>query len=395
MKTTLGALAAAALAAAAPLLAAHSPTPSDSEIRTILVQRIDAQHQSVGIVVGIVGPAGRRVVAHGRLERGDNRPLDGGTVFEIGSVSKVFTSLLLSDMARRGEVAFADPIQKYLPAQAKVPNRAGREITLEDLATQTSGLPRLPANLNPKDPSDPYADYTVADLYRFLSSFELPRDIGSKYEYSNLGVGLLGHVLSLKAGMTYEALLRSRICEPLGMKSTVITVAPEMRARFAAGHDTELKTVPYWNLPTLAGAGAIRSSADDLLTFLAANLGYVSTPLAPAMASMLDVRRPTGTPGLEIALGWHILTRDGAEIVWHNGGTGGFRSFVGFVPGSRIGVVVLSNAETEKGVDDIGMHLLDAKAPLAEPAVARREAAVDPAISAATSAATSSRRTSS
>ncbi len=380
MKKAIAIVATAVLAAASLALAGASPTPSDSQIRTILARRIDGERQSVGIVVGILGPAGRRVVSHGKLEKGDGRRLDGDTLFEIGSVSKVFTSLLLSDMARRGEVALTDPVQKYLPAQARVPARGGREITLQDLATQTSGLPRLPSNLHPKDPSDPYADYTVADLDRFLSSYELSRDIGSKYEYSNLGVGLLGHALSLKAGMTYEALLKSRICTPLGMKSTVITVPPEMKSRFAAGHDAELNTVPYWTLPTLAGAGAIRSTANDLLTFLAADLGYKSTPLAPAMASMLAVRRPTGEPGLEIALGWHVLTRDGIEIVWHNGGTGGFRSFVGYVPKYRTGVVVLSNAETDKGIDDIGMHLLDAKAPLAEPTVARKEAAVDPAL---------------
>ena len=354
--------------------------PSDSEIRQILVDRIDAQHQSVGIVVGVIGPEGRRVVAYGLLEKGDPRPLNGDTVFEIGSMTKVFTSLLLADMVQRGEVALDDPVAKYLPASVKMPERNGRQITLVDLATHTSGLPRLPTNLTPKDPGNPYADYTVAQLYQFLSSYQLTRDPGAQYEYSNLGGGLLGHVLALRAGMSYEALVRSRICDPLGMNDTRITLTPEMKARMAVGHNQQLESVENWDLPTLAGAGALRSTANDMLTFLAANLGYVKSPLAPAMAAMLKVRRPTGMPGLEIALGWHIRTIDDKEIVWHNGGTGGFRSFMGFDPAARTGVVALSNTFTTIGVDDIAMHLLGAKSPLAPPAKQHTQVKIDPKI---------------
>jgi hypothetical protein len=148
------------------------------------------------------------------------------------------------------------------------------------------------------------------------------------------------------------------------MASTRITLTPEMKARFAVGHNDKLAPVPNWDLASLAGAGALRSSANDLLTFLAANLGYTKSSLAPAMAAMLKVRRPTGTPGLEIALGWHIFTRDGKEIIWHNGGTYGYRSFIGYDPKTRVGVAVLSNAFTNAGIDDIGLHLLDAQRPL-------------------------------
>jgi serine-type D-Ala-D-Ala carboxypeptidase/endopeptidase len=347
--------------------AAQTAMPSDSEIEQILVDRIDVRHQSVGIVVGVIGPEGRRVVAYGRLNQGDPRPLNGDTVFEIGSVTKVFASLLQADMVQRGEVALDDPVAKYLPASVKMPERNSRQITLVDLATHTSGLPRLPTNLTPKDPGNPYADYTVAQLYQFLSGYQLTRDPGAQYEYSNLGGGLLGHVLALRAGMSYEALVRSRICDPLGMKDTRITLTPEMKARMALGHNQALEPVGNWDLPTLAGAGALRSTANDMLAFLAASLGYTKSPLAPAMAAMLKVRRPTGMPGLEIALGWHVRTIDGKEIVRHNGGTGGFRSFVGFDPAARIGVVALSNTSTTIGVDDIALHLLDASVPLMAP----------------------------
>jgi len=369
------------LAVMCPILNAQtapaSPVPTDAEIRQMLVDRIDTQHQSVGIVVGIITPEGRRIISYGHLNQGDARTLNGDTVFEIGSVTKVFTSLLLADMVQHNQVALDDPVAKYLPPSVKMPQRNGRSITLVDLATHTSGLPRLPTNMHPKDPANPYADYSVEQLYEFLSTYQLTRDIGSRYEYSNLSGGLLGHVLARRAGKDYEALVLSEVCAPLGMMSTTITLTPQMKARLAVGHDAGLQQVENWDLPTLAGAGALRSTANDLLTFLAANLGFTQTPLAPAMAAMLKTRRPVGG-GLEVALGWHIFTSNGKEIIWHNGGTGGYRSFIGFDPKTRVGVVALSNAETTDGVDDIGHHLLDPAFPLAKPPKEHKQVNVDP-----------------
>lgn len=350
----------------------------DSDIRKILVERIDTFHQGVGIVVGVIDPTGRRVISYGTLDKGDDRPLNGKTVFEIGSVTKVFTSLLLADMVQRGEVALSDPVAKFLPEGVKVPQRGGKSITLQDLSSQTSGLPRLPDNFEPKDMANPYADYSPENLYRFLSTYQLTRDIGSKYEYSNLGVGLLGLALARRAGMDYENLVRTRISAPLGMNSTGITLTQEMKARLAVGHDAKLAPVANWDIPTLAGCGALRSDADDMLTFLAATLGYTKSKLAPAMAAMLAPRKPTGMPGTDIALGWHISTQDGSEIVWHNGGTGGYRSFVGFNPKTRLGVVALSNTSNEAGVDDIGRHLLNSNLPLLSAPKDHKEIALDP-----------------
>jgi serine-type D-Ala-D-Ala carboxypeptidase/endopeptidase len=364
------------------ILLAHTGAAAvvpDADIRALLADRIDVQHQGIGIVVGIIDPTGRRVVAYGSTAKG-GKPVDADTVFEIGSVTKVFTSLLLADMGQRGEVALTDPVSKYLPPNVKMPERGGKKITLIDLATHTSGLPRLPSNLHPKDPSNPYADYTVAQLYEFLSSLELTRDIGATYEYSNLGGGLLGHVLARRAGTDYETLVRTRILEPLAMKSTAITLSNAMKSRLATGHDGSLQPTANWDLPTLAGAGALRSTVNDLLTFVGANIGIGKSPLAPAMAAMLATRRPTGGPNLDIAVGWHILKRNGGEIVWHNGGTGGYRSWIGFDPKSRTGVVVLSNTSTNTGIDDIGLHLLDPTVPLLQPAKQRKEVKVDAAV---------------
>jgi serine-type D-Ala-D-Ala carboxypeptidase/endopeptidase len=374
--------------AIATAASAQSPTTgavlSDAEIRKILVERVDTHHQSVGIVVGVIEPAGRRVMAYGSRAKGDSRPLDGDTVFEIGSITKVFTSLLLADAVQRGEVALTDPVAKYLPPGVKVPERGGRSITLQDLSTHTSGLPRLPTNFQPKDPANPYADYSVEQLYQFLATYQLTRDIGAEYEYSNLGGGLLGHALARRAGMDYESLVRTRITGPLGMRRTAIALSPEMKAQLATGHNPALEPVANWDLPTLAGAGALRSTANDMLTFLGAAMGYGSSSLDPAFASMTVTRRPTTSPAMEIALGWHILKGPGTEMIWHNGGTAGYRTWVGYEPRSRTGVVVLTNAGTNEGPDDIGRHLLVPALPLlqtfAAPAKPHIETKVDPAV---------------
>jgi CubicO group peptidase (beta-lactamase class C family) len=348
--------------------------PGTDEIREILVRRVDHQKQAVGIVVGIIEPNGRRVVAYGHLAKGDPRTVDGDTIFEIGSVSKVFTSLLLADMVNRNQVTLDDPVAKYLPDDVTLPARSGKVITLLDLSTHSSGLPPLPTNLKPKDPRNPYAGYTVDDLYQFLSGYTLPRDPGSEIEYSNLGAGLLGHVLARRAGTDYESLIRRRITQPLSMADTGITLSSSMEQCMATGHNAMLAPVANWDLPTLAGAGALRSSANDMLTFLEAFLGYRESPLAPAMRAMLDVRRAMGK--IEIGLAWFLL----GEGAWHGGATGGFRSFLGCEPKAGIGVVVLSNAATPIGVDDIGGHLLNQRVPLAnlEPPRQRTEIPIDP-----------------
>jgi CubicO group peptidase (beta-lactamase class C family) len=351
------------------------PVPSNGEIREILVKRVDQQKHAVGIVAGVIEPDGRRVVAYGKLANGGPRTLDGDTIFEIGSITKVFTSLLLADMVSRKEVTLDDPAAKYLSENVKMPERSGKPITLLDLSTHSSGLPPLPSNFKSKDPRNLYADYSVDDLYQFLSGYTLPRDPGSEFEYSNLGAGLLGHVLACRAGTDYESLIRSRITQPLSMPDTGITLSSSMTQRMATGHTAMLAPTANWDLPTLAGAGALRSSANDMLTFLEAFLGYKESPLAPPMKAMLEVRRPAGQT--TISLGWLIISADGREIVWHNGGTGGFRSFVGYNPKERVGIVVLSNAG---GVDDIGLHLLNPKLPLANPEFPkqRTEINIDP-----------------
>ncbi|MGO9536280.1 MAG: serine hydrolase domain-containing protein, partial [Limisphaerales bacterium] len=318
---------------AARFLRAAEALPSDSEIEAILRERIDIGKQSVGIVIGIVDEKGPRIIRYGKVSRDNDRTVDGDTVFEIGSATKVFTGLLLADAVERGEMKLDDPISKYLPLSVKVPARNGRQITLLDLATHTSGLPRLPDNLAPKDENNPYADYTIEQMFAFLSGYTLPRDIGVTYEYSNLGVGLLGHILVLKAGTNYETLVLQRICRPLGMTNTLITLTPELKARLATGYNAAGEPVPNWDMPTLAGAGALRSTANDMLKFVAANLGLAKSDLWPAMQLAQAPRHEASSPAMpdtQIGLCWHVSNQFGTEVIWHNGGTGGYHSFIGF-----------------------------------------------------------------
>jgi serine-type D-Ala-D-Ala carboxypeptidase/endopeptidase len=346
----------AGLGAAAVLVRAQAS--ADQDLTSVLRQRLGS-HPGAGIVVGLLDEHGvRSYQAAGRAS--EARPFDARPeteVFEIGSVSKVFTATILAEMVRKGDVRLDDPVSTYLPASVRMPERNGKPITLLALATHTSGLPRLPDNLKPGNPDNPYADYSVQQLYEFLSRHQLARDVGERYEYSNLGVGLLGHVLALRAGKGYEALLLERVTRSLGMKDTAITLGPGLLKRLAAGHAATGYAAGNWDIPTLAGAGAIRSTAADMLTFLAAQLAAPDGPLGPAMADTHLARATADRPGMETGLAWVIRTSGDARVLWHNGGTGGYHSFVGFNPKRHTAVVVLHNSAMS--IDDIGFHLLD------------------------------------
>jgi serine-type D-Ala-D-Ala carboxypeptidase/endopeptidase len=344
--------------------------PSDAAIRSLLIERIERERNGIGIVVGVVDGDGRRIVTHGVLAEGDPRSLDGDTVFEIGSITKVFTGLVLADMVEHGEVRLDDPVARYLPAGVTLPERGGRQITLIDLATHTSGLPRwpddiAPGDLSPKDWSNPYADYSVEQLHAFLSGYRLRRDIGAAHAYSNLGMGLLGRALTHRAGLDFETLVQERITGPLGMASTAIDLSADLMARFAIGHDQGRRQVAAWDMPTFAGAGALHSTANDLLTFLAAELGYADTPLKGAMAAQTRSRRTGGADYVQ-ALAWRIEPEPAGEIVWHGGATGGFRCFALFDATRRAGVVMLTNSASDRN-DDIPFHLLNGRALKAAP----------------------------
>src|SRR5687768_15042206 len=236
-----------ALALLAPAAAHAQHFPPDDDVRAMLRYLVE-DGETPGIVLGLLEADGTtRILSWG--SGGPNaRPVGSRSVFEIGSITKVFTGILLADMVERGEVSLSDPVARYLPEGVKVPSRNGREITLLDLATHHSSLPRMPGNL-PQDPSNPYPPYAMEEMYAFLAQHELRRDIGAEFEYSNMGVALLGEALARRAGGTWDEVVRERVLEPLEMRMTSTVVAGEMAEWNTQGRDEDGGVAPYRGWP--------------------------------------------------------------------------------------------------------------------------------------------------
>ncbi len=336
-----------------------APLPSREEIDNLVAPLLENGWVS-GMVIGIRDPSGQEVFGYGQVSDSNHAVPNGQTLFEVGSITKVFTSLWLATLVERGVVKLDDPVESFLPVVVRVPSRNGKQITLRQLATHRSGLPRLTDPFKPADDGNPYADYTAEKLYAFLAGYSLKVDPGSDFTYSNLGVGLLGYALQLKTGLTYSEGIRTAITKPLGLYDTVVSPDAAQQARFAEGHNTLLEAVPHWTFtPGSEGAGVIRSTADDLLKFAAAEMNPSRTPLAKAIALSQQVQ-VGGDP--RMGLGWFIDT-DG--MYWHNGGTGGFRACLMLFPSRQQAVVVLSSntAETTDKLVSKILGLAQASAP--------------------------------
>ena len=335
-------LALAVLVLAATIVRAQ-PAPGDERQRlAAIVQPMIDAGQLRSAAVGLIDTTGRRVYGFGRLTAATGSPApDGDTVYEIASVTKTFTATLLAEMVERNEVALDDAVAKFLPSSVKLP-ATDQPITLLTIATHHSGLPRMPSNFRPKDPANPYADYTVDKLYAFLPGAQVHPT--ATFEYSNVAYGLLGHALSRRAKASYEDLVVSRIAKPLGMNDTRITLTPEMRNRLAPPFDDKLKPAHLWDFGGIPAGGAIRSTGNDMLKYLAAQLDLpvgttVPDALHRAIAATHAPRADAGA-NMRIGLAWHISR---AGIHWHNGQTGGYHSFVAFDEKAKVGVVLLTN----------------------------------------------------
>jgi CubicO group peptidase (beta-lactamase class C family) len=315
-----------------------------------------------GLVVGYLAGGEERVAGYGRTGHatpgasgpGDPDTPGAGTIFEIGSITKVFTGLLLADLAAAGVVGLDDPVARYLP----VPK--GWAMTLGDLSSHAAGLGRNPRGTLRGwlgDRHNPFASLPVEDVHQGLARTRLRRRRSGRSRYSNLGAGLLGQALERAAGQPYERLVRERICQPLGMPDTVVVPSAEQAARVAVGHTRRGRPVPPFEIPALPAAGALRSTAADMLQFLEANLDPASTPLTAPLERIQQPRHRMGR-GMQVGLGW-ILVRSpepAGPLLWHNGGTNGFRSFAAVARDRGIAVVVLSN--TARSVDRLGLRLV-------------------------------------
>lgn len=363
---------AGALAATLFSAAARGATPSDIDVAEILRQRVDVEKRSVGMAAAVVTHHGNRITCHGRERLDSDRKVSSDTLFEIASITKIYTALLLAGLERDGVLAIDDPAAKHLPADFILPARDGRVITLADLATHTSGMPRMPWTNWPQN----MGSYSLADLKAWLGSFELTRTPGSGWEYSNLGYALLGLALSHRADRSYEELLKRKILDPLGLAGTFLHPPVRAAVHFAAGHDAKLHPVPAADFGIFAPAGALLSTVEDLGHFVRAVMPGSGSPLEPSARRLLQTLRPAPPAGGQQALGWEVLPANEGEYISKDGLLAGQCASAVFDPSGRIGVVVLSNTFPEfrkidtspsgggVGAADVARHVLRPSIPL-------------------------------
>ena len=338
-------------------LAAAKPPPD-------VQRRLDAwlKGQPGGVAVAWVDADGVAFFQAGQFDATDPRPVTPDTQFEIGSVTKVFTALLLAESERAGKVSRNDPAAKYLLPSTDPAQVALAKITLLSLTTHTSGLPRLPANIGP-DPDanpDPYAVYDHAALVAGFRLHGQAAPAGRAVAYSNFGVSVLGEALAAAWGVTYADALREHVLAPLGMKATTVGLAGSLPpADLAPAHGADGQRVPNWTWLACAPCGGVRSSARDLAALLTACLGGRDAPLRVALDATVQPQRADDDTGGQVGLGW-MLTDDSARpIVWHNGATAGSHAFVAFSPKTGAGVAILANSQ--KGSEGLGYALLGGK----------------------------------
>lgn len=309
------------------------------------------------LAIGVVNEGKTSSYYYGETENGNKRLPDENTLFEIGSVTKTFTATLLAYLAQTQQLGIDDPITDYLPDSVAA-NPDLQRITLKQLANHTSGLPRMPANIDATaapHPLDPYKDYTQADLYSFLASYRATTPPDSIYAYSNLGYGLLGDILSTVYGKPYNEMAQEIICQPLELTNT--TEYPNPDSQYVAkAYNEKGQETPLWTFDAFAAHGSLKSSVKDLLTYAKAHFKMPETDLEYALAG---TRQFTyfNPPDTDIGLAWHMNLVGDELIYWHNGATFGSSSYMAFSPDRKMAVVVLSN--TAEPVDSVGLAILN------------------------------------
>jgi CubicO group peptidase (beta-lactamase class C family) len=324
------------------------PQPSNltEEIENIIQPMVNDKI-TVGAAIGIIKPGGQKEMFFfgEKIENQGERP-DENTLFEIGSINKTMTSAILADMVLKGEVNLDDAVEAYLPGVSNFPHYDGQRIAFKHLANHTSSLPRLPDNAqnNVIDKDQPFAYYTKEMMYDFLGSYALPRAIGSEEEYSNFAFGLLGHTLGEMRGTSFDNQLQEIVFKRLGMNNS-FSIIPADYNNLAQPYNDKRKPVPGWIFSDVfLGAGGVKSSLKDMLTYLEANMGHGDSDMKEALAlshqNTQMLHDPNGT-GLAWVNGFN--TEKNMTLTAHNGGTAGSVAFIGFINELDMGVVLLFN----------------------------------------------------
>lgn len=325
----------------------------DDLVDSLALQYIN-DPSTCGLAIGIIYNGKAGYYYYGETTRGNKTLPDQETLFEIGSITKTFTATLLANAAITDSINLNDPITRYLP-DSLIQNKALEKITFQNLANHTSGLPRLPDNINPDEPLDPYKDYDRSALFSYLKSYKQVNKPDSIYEYSNLGYGILGEILAYKKNSSFNELIEKTICTPLELKNTTEFPSGDKLTKFIPTYNEKGELTPHWHFLALSGAGALKSTIRDLLKFAESNINIPNTILGKAIAL---THKPSWllSETQDLGLAWHINIENFQEIFWHNGGTFGSSSFLAFTPNKKIAVVVLANAA--KSVDNIGFSVI-------------------------------------
>lgn len=351
VKRALAAAALFALALPACSGAAKAAFAQPDEIQRSISAYV-GKTPGVVVIAGVIDHGVTHIYTAGSPPSGAP-PLNEDAIFQIGSISKTFTATLLASLVTQGRVRLDEPVSTCLPS-FHIPSYQSKPITLLDLAEQNSGLPRLPTNLDVSNTSDPYASYTETNLKQFLSHYALTNAPGAKYEYSNLGVSLLGTALAGCTNTPFSSLLQSEVLAPLGMRDTGFALAS--RARLMPGFDENLRPAAPWTGAFLAPAGGLYSTMRDMLRYVRANLAAPQGTIGKALAMTQVPRAPTDGPAyVKIGLIWDVNTLNGNVL--HNGQTGGYHATIFFNRAQQSGVVLLTNV-ADMQADNLAFHIV-------------------------------------
>jgi len=343
---------------------------SQQKLPTDIVKEIQSRINTgyhLNTVIGVIDKNGTRFYNDGQMSLTDSLKPNENSIFEIGSVAKVFTTALLADLELNKEIEISNSIKHYMPVFEQVLANSNRDITLEDLINHTSGLPRNPTNVN-RDDSNRLSDYSKADLIAFLSSYTVDSST-KEYVYSNLAYVALEYAVEAKMEKSYESLMNERIFGTLGMNDSYFVVPDAQRNRLVTPYRSG-EHVEELDEGEFPAGGGIKTTAKEMIRFIAAQLGIHSTTLDPALKLTHKERFSNidGEFGQEyvgkLGLAWDIMERkeSGKTIHYHKGGTNGFVSFAGFNHEDQIGVVVLASGH--RWYSDLGLKILDPTYPL-------------------------------
>lgn len=354
--------------AAIAIWSASAVAAGDDDLRAALERRFKNDRTGACVAAALIDN-GTTATAYYCANPKSQRPYDERNAFEIGSISKTMTAALVADLVVRGETTLGDPIAKLLPAGTSVPSFKGREVTIGDIVTHVSGLPRISVGLRMTNMNNPYASVTERDLLQALAATQLTRAPGSQWEYSNFAMMVLSYALAKQGGKDFETLLRERLLVPLGMTETYIAARPP-QIRLVQGHlANTVPTVP-WDFPIdMAGVGGVRATLPDMVRYLEGQLGTRESAITPALRRTQDEVARVG--GHRMGMNWMISTQNGRTVHAHGGDTGGYSAYAAFDRAAKRAVVLLSDTALASvgGLGAFGMHVLDPTAPAGVPRV--------------------------